>query len=317
MATPFVDAMLPDCQLTWVGEDERRGVGTGRYGRTVPYTAQVLRVMICSPSDTVEARDAVERAIHDWNHAHGRTRHALLQPWRWETSSVPVLGDHPQSLINRQGVDDSDLVIALFGSRLGSPTPDAVSGTVAEIERAVEQGKPVHLYFSTAPLPHDVDTAQLDGLRAFKAEIADRGLFGEFANVTQLGVEVWKAIEFDLSQLAAGPAEQAAAPAEVRFLAQPGQERELRGHDRRGKPQYRTRTWVDVTNTGAQDAHGVRFSTPEGSPLRLAIDGEPTVIHGGQTRRVPTIRLAGEGAMILQISWTENGEEQHRELHVG
>jgi len=72
-----------------------------------------------------------------------------------------------------------------------------------------------------------------------------------------------------------------------------------------------------IARTCGQDAHNVRFSTPEGSPLRLANDGEPTVVHGGQTRRLPTIRLAGEGAMIRQVSWTEDGEEQHRELHVG
>jgi hypothetical protein len=68
--------------------------------------------------------------------------------------SVPLLGGHPQRLINAQGVDDSDILFALFalfGSRLGSPTPDAVSGTVEEIERAVEQGKPIHL---TSPRRH-------------------------------------------------------------------------------------------------------------------------------------------------------------------
>jgi len=120
-------------------------------------------MMIASPSDTIEARDAVESAAYGWNGANAQAKQTILQPWRWETSSVPVLGDHPQSLINAQGVDESDVVFALFGSRLGSPTPDAVSGTVAEIERAIEQGKHVHLYFSTAPLPNDVDTAQLEG----------------------------------------------------------------------------------------------------------------------------------------------------------
>ena len=132
------------------------------------FTASVLRVMIASPSDIPDARDAVEAAINDWNNANAKNKQVVLLPWRWETSSVPVLGDHPQSLINSQGVDESDIVFALFGSRLGSPTPDAVSGTVEEVERAVESGKPVHLYFSTAALPNDVDTRQLDGLREFE-----------------------------------------------------------------------------------------------------------------------------------------------------
>lgn len=96
--------------------------------------------------------------------------------YKYLLKTVPVLGDHPQSLISTQGVDKSDIVFALFGSRLGSPTPSAVSGTVEEVERAVESGKSVHPHFSTAALPNDVDTRQLDDLREFRAEISKRGL---------------------------------------------------------------------------------------------------------------------------------------------
>ena len=88
-----------------------------------------------------------------------------MQPWRWESSAVPMMGTQPQRLINAQGVDKSDIVISMFAGRLGSATPDAISGTAEEIDRALEAGKPVHLYFSTAPLPSDVNTEQLDALR--------------------------------------------------------------------------------------------------------------------------------------------------------
>lgn len=69
--------------------------------------------MIASPSDVFEARDAVEKALHGWNNANSRTRSLVLLPWRWETGSVAVMGDHPQALINHQGVDDSDRVRAV------------------------------------------------------------------------------------------------------------------------------------------------------------------------------------------------------------
>ena len=130
--------------------------------KVMSFPATVLRVLVASPSDVPDARDAVEGALHSWNRLHATTRNVVLLPWRWETNSVPLLGGHPQEIINTQGVDGADIVVALFGSRLGSPTPDAVSGTVEEIERAVNSGKPVHLFFSRAPLPHDVDTAQLE-----------------------------------------------------------------------------------------------------------------------------------------------------------
>ncbi|MFM9921340.1 DUF4062 domain-containing protein [Lacisediminihabitans sp. H27-G8] len=162
------------------------------------YSARVVRVMIASPSDTRAARDAVEEAISKWNDANSANRKLILHPWRWETSAVPLMGGHPQAMINSQGVDKSDIVFALFGSRLGSPTSSAVSGTVEEIERAVKAKKPVHLYFSKEPLPADVDTQQLDGLRAFRSEAAMRGLLGEFKSANELAIQVWRDLEHDL-----------------------------------------------------------------------------------------------------------------------
>ena len=163
------------------------------------FSATVIRVMIASPSDVPEARDAVEKAIHGWNDANARIRGVVLLPWRWETSSVPVQGAHPQDLINAQGVDDSDVVFALFGGRLGSPTLSAVSGTAEEVDRAQEQGKPVHMLFSTAPLPNDVDVDQLQALREFRTLMQDRGILGEFSNEEQLTVLVWRTLEHDLT----------------------------------------------------------------------------------------------------------------------
>jgi hypothetical protein len=283
------------------------------------YTAHVLRTMIASPSDTTEARDAVESAMYGWNDANAATKQTILQPWRWETSAVPLLGGHPQSLINSQGVDESDVIFALFGSRLGSPTPDAVSGTVAEIERAVAQGKPVHLYFSTAPLPNDVDTAQLDGLRAFKAEISQRGLLGGFSNASQLEHEVWKAIEFDIASLSLGVPVLRTTSTGVRFSVQPQQEREIRDYDKKGKPRYSTRHWIEITNAGDQDAEEVAFEVVgEHSRMFLATDGKPTTIHAGQTRRLNVEYTFGGGDPdILRIRWTEDGEQKARDFHVG
>lgn len=287
------------------------------YSRLMVYTANVLRVMIASPSDTVEARDAIEAAIHGWNGANAQSKQLVLQPWRWETSAVPILGDHPQSLINAQGVDESDIVFALFGSRLGSPTPDAVSGTVEEIERGVGQGKPVHLYFSTAPLPNDVDTAQLDGLRAFKDEVSQRGLLGEFANTSQLEHEVWKAIEYDITKMSLATPVIRTASRGVKFLVQPQQEREVRGYDKKGNPRYATRHWIEITNDSDQDAEDVVFeSVGEQSSLHLATDGTPTTVHAGQARRLNAMYTMGGEPGVLRIHWSEDGQVRKHDFHV-
>jgi len=274
--------------------------------------------MIASPSDIPDARDAVEAAIYGWNGANAQSKHVILQPWRWETNAVPTMGGHPQALINAQSVDQSDIVFALFGSRLGSPTADAVSGTVEEIERALDQGKPVHLYFSTAPLPNDVDTAQLDGLRAFRQEIQTRGLLGEFNNPSQLQHEVWKAIEYDIPHLDLGvPTLQSHQPG-VDFLVQPQQAREVSGHNNKGAPRYTTRRWLDITNRGTSDADGVVVESVGEQPSVMVFgDDAPTVIHAGQTRRVTIMFVHGEAAPVIRIKWTEDGEPKEREFHVG
>jgi len=284
------------------------------------YAATVLTVMIASPSDVKEDRDAVERAIYSWNDANAEKRGVILRPWRWETSAVPVMGDHPQRLINAQGVDQSDIVIAMFAGRLGSATPDAISGTAEEIEHALEAGKPVHLYFSTAHLPADVDTAQLDALRAFRGDMQSKGLLGEYSNLSQLEHEVWKAIEHDIATIdpstPSGGQQSAKRPA-VEFLVQPKQEREVTGADSKGKPKYTTRHWLEVTNTGSEDAHEVTFeSAGQPTSMHLGTSDDPTIVHAGQTRRINTFYVMSGGQSILRINWKDGDGTSSKDFHV-
>ncbi|WP_411730736.1 DUF4062 domain-containing protein [Paeniglutamicibacter sp.] len=283
------------------------------------YTAHVLRVMIASPSDLPEARDAVQEAIYSWNQSHSRKNNVVLLPWRWETSSVPVVGGRPQALINAQGVDESDIVFALFGSRLGSPTGEAVSGTAEEIERAVGLGKPVHVYFSSAPLPSDVDVDQLVALRDFKKDMQSKSLLGEFSTPSELNYEVWKAIEHDLETLALGSPVAPKRNLGVDFVVQPQRTRELSSHDAKGKPRYTTRNWLDITNQGDQDAEQVVYEkVGDNSGMTLLAPEEPTVIHRGQTRKVNVFySMSGSGAAVVRIGWVEDGQEKQKDFHVG
>jgi hypothetical protein len=85
----------------------------------MPFDAHVLRVLIASPGDTKEERDAVERSLHGWNAARAEREQVILLPARWETDAVPRLGGSGQGIINDQLVDRADIIIALFDSRLG------------------------------------------------------------------------------------------------------------------------------------------------------------------------------------------------------
>lgn len=168
------------------------------------FDAHVLKVLIASPGDTAPERDAIERALHGWNSSRAEREQIMLAPWRWENNAVPELGGSAQSIINSQAVDSCDVVLAVFDARLGTATEAAVSGTAEEIQRAHASNKPVHVWFSTEPLPRDIAPEELERLNDFKAQMRSAGLLGEYGSPDDLQHEVRKAIEYDLTKLDLG-----------------------------------------------------------------------------------------------------------------
>ena len=114
----------------------------------VTYAATVVKVMIASPSDVLEERRVIREAIDVWNTINADDRKIVLMPLGWETHSSPEMGDRPQAIINEQLLKDADLLVAVFWTRLGSPTGTAPSGTVEEIEKHLAASKPAMIYFS-------------------------------------------------------------------------------------------------------------------------------------------------------------------------
>ena len=105
-------------------------------------------------------------------------------------------------------MDDSDIVVAVFDSRLGKVTEDAVSGTAHEIERTAEAGKPVHVYFSNEPVSRSAaaDSEEMARLNKFREDMAARSRLGFYADPTDLGYQVREAVEHDLTQMDLGVA---------------------------------------------------------------------------------------------------------------
>jgi hypothetical protein len=165
------------------------------------FDARVLTVLIASPGDTADARNVVEQTILSWNRDRTYAERVILLPVRWETDSVPEMGSDGQSIVNRQLVDSADIVVALFHSRLGAPTPRAESGTAEEIDRAAERGVPVHVYFAEMPFPYGVDPDELKRLQAFRETIQHHGLLGRYVSADDLAAKVRTALERDVSSL--------------------------------------------------------------------------------------------------------------------
>jgi hypothetical protein len=159
---------------------------SAKEARPVRHTAEVLNILIASPSDVSDEREVVENAIHDWNAAHFQSLGILVNPIRWETHAYPASGDRPQAIINRQIVESGDILIAIFGYKLGTPTGAAQSGTIEEIEQFRIAGKYVALYFSTADVPRSADRAQLEALESYKRERQKDTLYFEFGDPASL-----------------------------------------------------------------------------------------------------------------------------------
>src|SRR5437763_1467261 len=119
------------------------------------YRADVHRVMIASPGDVLAERQIAREVIHEWNSVHSIDRRIVLMPVGWDTHASPEMGDRAQAIINRTVLADCDLLVAIFWTRLGTPTGVAASGTVEEIEEHLAAGKPAMLYFSSAPVHLD------------------------------------------------------------------------------------------------------------------------------------------------------------------
>jgi hypothetical protein len=166
------------------------------------FFAQVFRVLIASPSDVSIERDIAVRAIQDWNDLNAHQRNLVLLPVKWETHSAPEYGKRPQEIINRQLVDDCDLLVGIFWTRLGSPTGNAESGTVEEIERIAKAGRPVMLYFSKVKQDIDkIEINQLQKLREFKEKTFPNALVESYADHVEFKEKLSKQIEIQLRHL--------------------------------------------------------------------------------------------------------------------
>lgn len=278
------------------------------------YEAMVLNVFIASPGDTRDARDAIERSIWSWNLDRSRAEKVILMPLRWEHSAVPgMAGEDPQDILNRQLVDQADIVIGLFHTRLGVPTNRAVSGSVEEIERSHERGTPVHIYFSETPLPPNIDIEKYTQLREFRERIGETVLYGTYASLEDLTAKVRIALESDVRDLV-GDAQTSSAPAldvgaVLRSKYEYDRESEI---DRKGKTRYRNRRHrLVVKNIGNVEAKNLEVTIeavgPGNPPARfddqmienLLPDADivlPVVMHSGVASqwRVITKWVEGE-----------------------
>jgi hypothetical protein len=148
------------------------------------YSATAFKIMIASPGDVDSERGLVRRILQQWNDVNSEDKKAILMPIGWDTHSAPSMAGSAQSIINKQVLKDCDLLIAVFWTRLGTPTDDSLSGTVEEIERHIDAGKPTMIYFSNSPVhPDSVNPDQYKALKLFKEKCETTGLIETYESL--------------------------------------------------------------------------------------------------------------------------------------
>lgn len=164
------------------------------------YNASVFNVMIASPGDVASERTIIRDVIHEWNAVHSQTRKIVLLPIGWESHSSPEMSGPPQEIINNQVVDKCDLLVGVFWTRIGTPTSEYASGTVEEIERHIESGKPAMLYFSSQPVViESVDLDQFAELKKFKESCQQRGLYETYDSHADFKQKFYRHLQLKLN----------------------------------------------------------------------------------------------------------------------
>src|SRR5579864_3706258 len=169
------------------------------------FKSQTYRVLIASPSDMAEERQAATEAVNEWNAQHAAAESIVLLPVKWETHATPKSGARPQEAINRQLVSGSDILVGMFWTKIGTPTGVAESGTVEEIDQFVAAGKPALLYFSSRPIdPNKIDLKQHRKLKVFKSATYKKALTGSFAGADELQQKLLRDLMHQVRELKAG-----------------------------------------------------------------------------------------------------------------
>ena len=150
------------------------------------YSATAIKVMIASPGDVAAERGVAREVINEWNSIHSEDKSIVLMPVGWESHTSPAMGGRAQEIINTQVLENSDLLVAVFWTRLGTPTGGSPSGTVEEIEKHIRAGKPTMIYFSSAPVRlESVNEEQYHALRDFKESCRQRGLIEQYETIDE------------------------------------------------------------------------------------------------------------------------------------
>ena len=146
------------------------------------FQANCYNVMIVSPSDISEEREIAKDVLYRWNELNSGFHKIVFSVLGYDINAHADSGAHPQESLNHQLLEQADLIIAIFWTKLGTPTTEYSSGSVEEITKHMQKGKKAHIYFSNKTInPQNVDAEQYKNLQNYKNGIRGKAFYKEFS----------------------------------------------------------------------------------------------------------------------------------------
>lgn len=140
----------------------------------MPRKTMIYDIVISCPTDVDDERTVIENVVNDFNRTIGINLGINLNIKHWTTDSYAQSGGTAQELLNKQFINESDMIICIFWGRMGTPTENYESGTAEELQEAINAGKQVFLYFSNSPVPpKKLDIEQYKRVRDFEKKIQE------------------------------------------------------------------------------------------------------------------------------------------------
>lgn len=161
----------------------------------MPVAKTLFTVLLSSPSDVEPERKIVSNIVDEINEIHKNSRFGLiLKTWDKDVSPSLIM-KNGQNLIDLEfNYEQADLLIGVFYKKLGTPVLDSESGTVHEINNAinsyVKKSTPdIKLYFKRVNISlsdtDERDIEQYSKLVNKKREYMKLGIVQEFNNTKE------------------------------------------------------------------------------------------------------------------------------------
>ncbi|NAS32024.1 hypothetical protein GTQ40_13645 [Flavobacteriaceae bacterium R38] len=148
-----------------------------------------IKLFVSCPGDIVDELNSIRLVIDDINKTIGEQNSYVLKLLNWKTDTYTQIGSDPQEVINNQIESQYDILIGLIWLRLGTPTKRDKSGTVEEINRALNNKEKEQLIYFKTTTPIDItkiNPEELTKINQFKKELGDKGvLYHEFSSTTK------------------------------------------------------------------------------------------------------------------------------------